>query len=72
MTELILVFCLATSALSCAPGSPIEVPIPGVEISACLGSLGAQETAAEWLREHPKYRLTGWKCRIGPPPGKTA
>lgn len=29
-----------------------------------------QQIAHDWLEEHPKYTLGGWKCQVGHPGGQ--
>jgi hypothetical protein len=61
MTALVLVFCLQG-----APGSCIEQrPLESLSLPACL-MLG-QEYAQEWLAEHPKWALSGWRCENNVP-----
>ena len=61
MTSLILLVCLAASPAVCREEyPPVEVD-SGV---ACL--VEGQMIAAEWLEEHPKWTLKGWRCKFGP------
>ncbi len=61
MTSLILLVCLAASPAVCREEyPPVEVD-SGV---ACL--VEGQMIAAEWLEEHPKWALKGWRCKFGP------
>ena len=56
MTALVLVFCLQG-----VPGSCIEQrPLESLALPACL--VRGQEYAQEWLAEHPKWVLSGWRC----------
>jgi hypothetical protein len=56
MTALVLVFCLQSSPNSCVEQRPLEDMAPLV----CL--VRAQEYAATWLADHPKWRLARWRC----------
>jgi hypothetical protein len=56
MTALVLVFCLQAQPSSCIEQRPIEDITP----MACL--IRGQEYAANWLNEHPKWRLSRWRC----------
>jgi hypothetical protein len=61
MTALVLVFCLQG-----APGSCIEHrPLDSLALPACL--VRGQEYAQEWLAEHPKWVLSGWRCEHNVP-----
>lgn len=56
MTALVLVFCLQASPSSCVEQRPIE----GLPPLACI--VHAQEYAANWLADHPKWMLARWRC----------
>jgi hypothetical protein len=56
MTILVLVFCLQSTPASCTEQRPIE----NLSLPACL--MRGQEYASEWLAEHPKWRLSRWRC----------
>ena len=61
MIALVLVFCLQSS-----PGSCIEErPIADLTPPACL--MQAQEYAASWLADHPKWMLSRWRCEKNVP-----
>ena len=61
MTALVLIFCLQG-----APGCCIEQrPIESLALPACL--VRGQEYAQEWLAEHPKWVLSGWRCEHNVP-----
>ncbi len=60
MITLILVVCLASSPTIChEERPPIDVENP----MACL--VRGELIAAEWVDEHPKWLLSGWKCQFG-------
>jgi hypothetical protein len=54
---LILVVCLAIAPNICEERTP---PVEGV---SCL--MQGQLLAAQWIDEHPKWVLKGWRCRVG-------
>jgi len=56
MTALVLVFCLQASPSSCIEERPVAEMPP----LACI--LQAQTYAANWLADHPKWRLARWRC----------
>jgi len=56
MTALVLVFCLQSAPSSCVEQRPVEEMAP----LACV--VRAQEYAANWLSEHPKWMLLRWRC----------
>ncbi len=61
MVTLILVVCLSGTPGVCHEEQP---PIDVTSAMSCL--VQGQQLAAEWLEEHPKWRLEGWRCRLGP------
>jgi hypothetical protein len=64
IVTLVLVVCLVTSPEECREEKP---PIPdGV---SCM--VQAQQIAAEWIGDHPKWLLHGWRCRMGRPDKQT-
>lgn len=62
MVSLILVVCLMTTPDVCREERPPTEAISGV---SCI--VEGQQLASQWLDEHPKWVLRGWRCRIGPP-----
>jgi hypothetical protein len=61
--ELIIVYCLVSDAKTC-----VEKHVPMEDFSnpvACIK--GAQQRAQEYLHDHPKYKLTSWRCEIDVP-----
>jgi hypothetical protein len=61
MTMLVLVFCLQSAPGSCTEQRPIE----NLSLRACL--MHGEEYAQEWLAEHPKWVLSGWRCEQNVP-----
>lgn len=63
MIELVLVYCLSNEPDRCVErrevreevGSPIEC------------ALKAQTTGQHYVIEHPRYRLSGWRCEVDRP-----
>jgi hypothetical protein len=64
MIALVLVVCLAAAPDICRDEQP---PLAPPSLGACLAQ--GQIIAAQWLDEHPKYTLRGWRCRLGAPQG---
>ena len=60
MITLILVVCLTAKPDICEEQRP---PVEIVSQMSCL--VQGQQIAAEWLEEHPKWRLLGWRCQFG-------
>ncbi len=59
MIELILVVCLAGDPQTCREERPpIEAPASAM---ACM--VQGQQIAAQWVEEHPKWKLSAWKCQ---------
>lgn len=57
---IILVLCLSADPSVCKEERPaIEVNLP-----TC--AMQGPAIAAEFLADHPKWVLRGWKCQIGP------
>jgi hypothetical protein len=61
MVTLILIVCLSGTPDVCREEQP---PIEVSNAMSCF--VQGQQIAAEWLEEHPKWRLEGWRCRLGP------
>jgi hypothetical protein len=66
ITTLILVVCLSGTPNNCHEERP---PIDVASPMACM--IQGQQMAAQWLEEHPKWRLNGWRCQFGPPEKQT-
>jgi len=66
--QLVLVYCLSADRLSCIEKRPIpEFPL---SVMGCM--IGAQPTALDFIREHPNYELSSWRCEINKPAEKSA
>jgi hypothetical protein len=66
LTALVLVFCLQGAPTSCTEQRPSE----DLSLEACL--VRGQHYASEWLAEHPKWMLSGWRCEHNVPRQKPA
>lgn len=60
MVQLVLIYCLSKDPLSCIERRPMLEVSPSP--MACL--MAAQPLAAEYLAEHPAYKLSSWRCEI--------
>jgi hypothetical protein len=60
MMSLILVVCLSASPTVCREEQP---PLGAVNGASCM--IQGQLLATQWLDEHPKWALKGWRCRFG-------
>ena len=61
MVSLILVVCLSASPDVCREEQPPL--LEAVSQTSCM--VEGQLLAAQWLDEHPKWALKGWRCRFG-------
>ena len=62
MITLVLIVCLSSTPNVCHEERPlVDVATP----MACM--VQGQQIAAEWVEDHPKWQLTGWRCLIGRP-----
>jgi hypothetical protein len=61
MSVLVLVFCLQSTPASCTEERSME----GLSLQVCL--IHGQQYALEWLAEHPKWRLSRWRCEQNVP-----
>jgi hypothetical protein len=60
MVALILIVCLAATPDICREERP---PLTIASTMAC--AVQGQAIAAQWLDDHPKWLLRGWRCRAG-------
>ncbi len=68
MIQLVLVYCLSSDRLSCIEKRPMpEFPLT---VIGCM--VGAQPTALDFVRSHPSYELSAWRCEVNLPPQKSA
>lgn len=57
IAQLILHVCLATDPSVCQ-----AVPVPSEFDGVMECTIAGQQTAAEWLDEHPRWRLDSFSC----------
>ena len=60
IATIILVVCLTGAPDHCEDRDPLLPPV-GLTECAVLG----QQMARDWLEDHPKYALKGWRCQMG-------
>lgn len=58
MIVFVIVVCLASSPDVCREEQP-----PTAVISAMQCAIQGQQMAQDWLADHPKYELRGWRCK---------
>jgi len=62
MVSLILIVCLAGAPDVCREEQP---PVDVASVMSC--AMEGQLIALQWLDDHPKWTLRGWRCRSGRP-----
>lgn len=62
MVHMILVFCLSQSPAMCVRQRPLFTH--PLSLMSCM--VVAQQTASGFLRDHPGYRLSRWRCSDAP------
>jgi len=68
VVQLVLIYCLMSDNKSCVEKRPMsEFPLSAM---GCMVS--AQPVASEFLRDHPNYTLTSFRCEINKPAEKAA
>lgn len=60
MVTLILVVCLSATPDVCREERP---PVDVASPMQCM--VQGQQIAAEWIEEHPKWRLSALRCHLG-------
>lgn len=60
MIELVFTACLASSPAVCE-----ERSLTFIDVSPMTCMMGAQPQLAKWVESHPKWKVSGWKCRMG-------
>jgi hypothetical protein len=60
VVQLVLIYCLTKDALSCVERRPVLDVAPSP--MACM--MAAQPVAAQYLEEHPAYKLSSWRCEV--------
>ncbi len=61
MISVILVVCLSHLGTSCKEVEPSLAEPIGLAGCMVLGP----RIGMEWMEQHPKWELKGWKCQIG-------
>ncbi len=59
MIELLFVTCLSVSPTECQERSMLFT-----DISPMTCMMGAQPELAKWVNEHPKWKVSQWKCQM--------
>ena len=62
MAQLVVTVCMAAWSAHCLDERPV---IQDMRLQACLAR--GQEIASDWLSDHPKWMLSGWRCEVGVP-----
>jgi len=63
MIELVLVYCMVADASVCTESRPMFED----ELTMISCMLTGQQAGAAYVREHPKWQLSGYRCEIGVP-----
>lgn len=63
MIQLVLVYCMIENASVCVEDRPNYLEAMSRE--RCMES--AQEVAVEYVRDHPRWQLSKWRCEIDVP-----
>ena len=67
MVQLVLIYCLISNSSACVEKRPIIEELASLQ--SCM--IAAQPLAAEFIADHPDYRLARWRCEVGKPPEKS-
>ncbi|MDB5396825.1 MAG: hypothetical protein JWM91_4331 [Rhodospirillales bacterium] len=63
MIELVIVYCMVGDPKQCLEQRPVfEQPLTPM---SCL--MGAELTAADYVKEHPTWKLASWRCEKDKP-----
>ena len=63
MIQLVLVYCMIENASVCIEDRPTYAD--PISMDRCLTS--AQTVAVEYVRDHPRWQLSGWRCEVDVP-----
>ncbi len=63
MIELVLVYCLSDTPDRCMDRREVREPMG----SPMECTMRAQTIAQEYVIEHPRFRLQGWRCEVDKP-----
>ena len=69
MIKIIAVLCSLSSPTNCREQTVTTSDFAEVSMQSCLA--GAPQLA-EWMKQHPTERLTGWRCVFGKQDGRGA
>jgi hypothetical protein len=58
MVELLFLACLSSEPANCQEQSLLY---DGITPMTCM--MGAQPALAEWIGDHPQFRIARWSCR---------
>ena len=58
MIELVFVACLVTVPDRCE-----EKALQFLDVTPMACMMGAQPQLAQWVEQHPKWRIARWSCR---------
>ena len=63
MIEMVLVYCMISDAGQCLEQRPVfEDPLTPI---SCM--MTAQQVATSYVKEHPNYQLSRWRCELDKP-----
>jgi hypothetical protein len=62
MVHIVLTFCMLAWQTHCQEDRPM---LEGMSLAACM--VQGQQIAQEWLTDHPKWMLSGWRCEQNVP-----
>jgi hypothetical protein len=68
VVQLVLIYCLSKDSLSCIERRPMLEVTPSP--MGCV--MAAQPMAAQYLEEHPAYKLSAWRCEVSNRPERAA
>jgi hypothetical protein len=65
MVQLVVIYCMIANANVCKETRPtFEQPL---NLMSCMTN--GQQTAAEYVEEHPLWRMAKFRCEVGVPKG---
>ena len=63
MIQLVLVYCMVANATVCAESRPTFED--GLSLIGCI--MNGQQTGAAYVREHPQWQLSRFRCEVNVP-----
>ncbi len=63
MIQLVVVYCMIANTSVCTETRPVFED----ELSLVSCMMTGQMTASEYVREHPLWQLSGWRCEVNVP-----